>query len=95
MRTTIVINGPFMDTLPDTKEFLGNYRKSEDDILVTFVTTHLQDYMDYSMCADVYTGSILRDDYGTLQTIKNDFAENLSAVDVENVNREKVTFSRK
>ena len=39
--------------------------------------------------------SILRDDYGTLQTIKNDFAENLSAVDVENVNREKVTFSRK
>lgn len=95
MRTTIVTNGPFMDTLPDTKEFLGNYRKSEDDILVTFVTTHLQDYMDYSMCADVYTGSILRDDYGTLQTIKNDFAENLSADDVENVNREKVTFSRK
>ena len=43
----------------------------------------------------VYTGSILRDDYGTLQTIKNDFAENLSADDVENVNREKVTFSRK
>ena len=95
MRTTIVTNGPFMDTLPDTKEFLGNYRKSEDDILVTFVTTHLQDYMDYSMCADVYTGSILRDDYGTLKTIKDDFSKSLSEVDKQVLTKEKVCFYKK
>ena len=95
MRTTIVTNGPFTSALPEDKEFLGNAKRGEDSILVNFALTSLQDYKDYSMCADVYTGSILRDDYNTLATIKQEFAENLTEVDAKTVSREKVRFSRK
>ena len=95
MRMTIVTNGPFTGVLPESKEFLGNAKRNEDSILVDFSLTSLQDYKDYSMCADIYNGDILRDDYGTLKTIKDDFSKSLSEVDKQVLTKEKVCFYKK
>lgn len=95
IRTTIVNNGPITGELPEKKEFFGNRKKGENSILLDFVTTSLQDYIDYSMCADVYTGSILMDEYGTLQAIKEEFSKDLSETDKQTLSREKVCFKGK
>ena len=45
------------------------------------------------MC--IYNGSILRDDYGTLKAIKDDFSKSLSEVDKQVLTKEKVCFYKK
>ena len=100
MRVTIVTNGPFISTLPENKNLFRRFLWKKYDtpdkiLLVDFVITSLQDYKDYSMCADIYNGDILRDDYGTLKAIKDDFSKSLSEVDKQVLTKEKVCFYKK
>ncbi len=103
MFLSIVHNGPFleltsMDT-PSQKTFRGSYTKDEegkiiceDDFFIFVVNTSLQDYIDYSMCADLYNGIILLDKVGVLKTIKDEFAKNVSESELKTFIPEQISI---
>ncbi len=101
MILTVVHNGPFvelskMDT-PSDKVFIGGPSTnengelvSEDDLFVVVNNTSLQDYVDYSLCADLYNGVVLLDNFGALEEIKQEFAKDITPTDLETFKREQV-----